>query len=59
MDDPELRSALFRGGDEILARALVEVGYRAANEGWQFDGFTGWEWTPVAAFILEQLEERA
>jgi hypothetical protein len=59
VDDPELRSALFRGGDEILARALVEVGARAANEGWQFDGFMGWERTPVAAFILEQLEERA
>ena len=55
VDEPELRSALFHGGDDVLARALVEVGDRAANEGWRLDGFMGWERTPVAEFIGRQL----
>jgi Schlafen, AlbA_2 len=53
--DQDLRAELFRNGDQILAKALFEVGSRAANEGWRFDGFESWEHTPVAPFIVEQL----
>jgi hypothetical protein len=55
--DQELRSALLRNGDSVLASALLEVGKRAANEGWRFDGFRGWEDTPVAKFIAEELAD--
>jgi hypothetical protein len=53
VSDSGMRTALLRHGDEVLAQALLEVGMRAANEGWRFDGFMGWEHTPVAGFIVE------
>lgn len=56
--DQALREDLFRNGDVLLAQALVEVGSRAANEAWRFDGFEGWEQTPVATFVVEQLSEK-
>ncbi len=55
--DQGLRGELFENGDVVLAQALVEVGGRAASEGWRFDGFEGWEMTPVAAFVAEQLSD--
>lgn len=53
--DRGLRGELFENGDVVLAQALVEVGSRASSEGWQFDGFEGWERTPVATFVVSQL----
>lgn len=53
--DPDLRGVLFRNGDQVLAKALLEVGNRAANEGWRFDGFESWEHTLVATFMVENL----
>lgn len=58
VQEPELRSALLRNGEEVLAEALLEVGNRAANEGWRFDGFMGWERTPVATFIAGHLPKQ-
>lgn len=56
--DPEMRAALLHHGDEVLAIALFEVGNRAASEGWRFDGFMGWEGTPVASFVAEHLPKQ-
>jgi hypothetical protein len=55
ISDAEMREELFPLGDDDLAIALNEIGQRARHEGWQFDGFDGWEGTPVEAFIKEHL----
>lgn len=53
--DQNLRTQLLRHGDDVLAGALSEIGRRAADEGWRFDGFLGWAQTPVADYIAEHL----
>jgi len=53
--DPELRQSLFPLSDADLAVALSEIGHRAQNEGWQYDGFDGWDDGPVLDFISEHL----
>ena len=53
--DHEMRSTLFTGADDQLALALETLGERARSVGWQTDGFEGWERTPVAAFIADNL----
>jgi hypothetical protein len=57
VSDLAMRSALLRHGDELLASALLTIGKRASSEGWAFDGFMGWENTPVATFIAEHLRQ--
>jgi hypothetical protein len=51
LTDQALRATLFSGSDEDLALALQELGARAQEEGWRFDGFMGWPHTPVQEFI--------
>lgn len=51
LSDQALRADLYPGSDEQLALALQELGARAQEEGWRFDGFTGWPHTPVQEFI--------
>lgn len=51
----DLRAQLVRHDDDVLAAALFEIGRRAVDEGWRFDGFEGWDHTPVASFIVEHL----
>ncbi len=58
VNDPELRTTLFRRGDDLLAQALLEVGNRAASEGWRFDGFESWGRTSVETFVAEHLPEQ-
>jgi hypothetical protein len=53
--DEEMRQVLFTRGDEDLAIALATIGDRAQRECWRFDGFDGWDGTPVADFIEEHL----
>ena len=57
LSDTEMRAELFPLGDDDLAVALNEIGGRAQQEGWRFDGFDGWGDTPVAEFIAEHLPE--
>jgi hypothetical protein len=49
--DPGLRAAIFTHSDADLAAALSDIGKKAESEGWRFDGFDGWEDTPVEGFI--------
>jgi hypothetical protein len=53
--DPDMRRTLFTGSDEDLAVALAAIGERAQKEGWRFDGFEGWDQTPVGDFIVQHL----
>ncbi len=53
--DDVMRAALGVEDDERLAVALKEIGSHAASEGVRFDGFDGWNRTPVAAFIAKHL----
>lgn len=55
LTDPPMRTVLFRGDDDALARALAEVGTRAATEGMRFAGFDGWEHSSIQEFISEHL----
>lgn len=50
--DAELRQAIFPNhGDGDLAVALLAVGKMAHTEGMRYDGFWGWDRTPVGEFI--------
>jgi hypothetical protein len=51
--DLSMRSALNVESDEALASALADVGDVARSEGWRYDGFRGWDHTPVQTFIAE------
>ncbi len=53
----EMRDSLFPLSDEDLAIALDDIGRRAQQEGWRYDGFHGWGHTPVADFIADYLPE--
>jgi hypothetical protein len=53
--DPEIRRDLYPLSDAELARALKEIGYRAHEEGWRYDGFNSWSGGPVHEFIEEHL----
>jgi hypothetical protein len=55
VSDPTLRAAIFRHDDDRLATALNEIGEIAKSEGWRYDGFHGWDGTPVGEFIAEHL----
>lgn len=55
LTDPEMRDALLTGDDKDLALALQRVGEQAVHDGWRFDGFQGWDRTPVAGFIASNL----
>jgi len=50
--DPAVRQAVFRDhGDDDLAAALREIGAMAHREGIRYDGFWGWDRTPVGDFL--------
>jgi hypothetical protein len=50
--DGDMRQALLGvQDDEALAGALAAIGDQAQREGWRYDGFDGWERTPVQDFI--------
>jgi hypothetical protein len=52
LSDNTVRQAIFRDhGDDDLAVALREVGKMAAHEGARYDGFSGWDRTPVGDFL--------
>jgi len=55
LTDRDMRDALLSGGDKDLALALQRVGEQAVHDGWRFDGFQGWDRTPVAKFISANL----
>ena len=55
LDDHDMRASLFPGSDAELAAALNEIGHVAQNEGWRFDGFTGWAQDPIEQFIERNL----
>ncbi|MEA2347204.1 MAG: hypothetical protein QOG62_991, partial [Thermoleophilaceae bacterium] len=57
LSDADMRHALFPLGDGELALALVDIDEKARQEGWRFDGFMGWEHTPVGDFISASLPE--
>ena len=50
--DPAVRQAVFRDhGDDDLAAALRDIGKTAHREGIRYDGFWGWDRTPVGDFL--------
>jgi hypothetical protein len=52
VSDPTLRHAIFRNhGDADLAVALQAVSKMASSEAARYDGFWGWENSPVGEFI--------
>jgi hypothetical protein len=53
LTDHSMRSALNVESDEALASALADVGDAARSEGWRYEGFRGWDHTPVETFIAE------
>ncbi len=55
LNEPEMRRVLFKGTDDALALALETVGTQAQANGWQYDGFEGWDRTRVADFIAANL----
>ena len=55
LTDAAMREALFKRADDDLAIALAEVGHRAREEGFRYDGFESWANTPVGEFIAEHL----
>ena len=55
--DQELRDAIFPLGNDDLAIAFNDMGHWARQEGWRYDGFMGWDQSPVQAFIDEHLPE--
>lgn len=57
LNDPAMREALFPLDDADLATALQAIGNVARSEGWRYDGFEGWDRTPVGEFIEENLPE--
>jgi hypothetical protein len=58
ISDREMREHLFPLDDEDLALALNEIGVRAGEEGWRYDGFLGWDGTAVEGFVNEHLPEK-
>jgi len=56
LTDTEMRAAMFTRDDAELAAALQDIGKRAQQEGWRYDGFAGWEGTPVGEFIDQHCE---
>jgi hypothetical protein len=50
-DDSDVRQALFPTSDAELAEALKSIERFAHRVGIRFNGFVGWERTPVAEFI--------
>ena len=53
--EPAVRHAIFRDhGDDDLAVALRAVGKLAGQEGIRYDGFWGWDRTPVGEFLRAQ-----
>lgn len=57
LSDSAMREELFPLADDDLAIALNEIGQRAQQEGWRYDGFDGWGHTPVGGFIATHLPE--
>jgi hypothetical protein len=55
LTDQPMRRELGLNDDASLASALNAVGSQARVEGARFDGFWGWDHTPVAQFISEHL----
>lgn len=53
--DTAMRDKLLKHGDPELATALDAIGYHAAREGMRYDGFLGWDGSPVADFITTHL----
>jgi hypothetical protein len=51
LTDDEMRSAIFRRGDEDLALALDAIGEVAHREGIRYNGFGGFSRTTVGEFI--------
>jgi hypothetical protein len=54
--DPEMRAEIFRGSDPELAAALAAVGNLASSEAFPYGEFHGWNGTPIARFVAENLE---
>ena len=55
LTDPAMRKDIFRGTDEQLATALDTIGALGRQEGIWYDGFRGWQATPVERFIAQHL----
>jgi len=55
LTDASMRGVLFHRGDAALAVALGEIGRRAHEEGFLYDGFESWDNTPVGTFISEHM----
>ena len=54
--DPQVREAVFSHGDDAeLATAFDDMAKLARSEGIRFDGFSGWERTPVGEFVQKNL----
>jgi hypothetical protein len=57
LSDSAMRGVLFPLADDDLAIALNEIGRAAKQEGWRYDGFEGWDDTPVGDFIRVHLPD--
>lgn len=58
--DPGVRTAIFRDhNDEDLRVAFQEIAKMAHREAMRYDGFWGWDRTPVGEFIAEAAREQA
>lgn len=57
--DPEMRAVIFPREDAALALALHRIGQMAHEEGFRYDGFWGWNHTPVGEFIEQHLPPEA
>jgi hypothetical protein len=53
LKDQDVRKAVFKRSDEDLAIALTTIARMAHNEGVRYDGFWGFDRTPIGAFIAE------
>lgn len=53
IDNPEMRSALFHGSDEDLAKALRELSGAASGEAYLINGWSGYRNAKVEQFIKE------
>ena len=55
--DSDMRRQIFHGSDAELATALAAIDYMARQEGMRYDGFFGWDATPVGQYVTENLRE--
>lgn len=56
--DDDMRQILFPRNDEDMAVALSAIAKAAREVGFRFDGFWGWDSTPVGDFIAAHLPQQ-